>query len=573
MEIIFDIETDGLNATKIYVLSYFDGQSIKSVIEYEDMKEVLYKADKLIGHNIIRFDIPVLERLLNIDLSKKYIIDTLGLSWYLYPNRKSHSLESFGEKVKIDDWENLDLFSYINRCESDVLLTQMVYERMMSYLEYIYEGKTNKIISYLNFKLSCLQEQEKHKIKLDIEKVEKYIKFFEEEKQKKIEILSSCLPKDKKGKIGNPNSVAQLKDWLYSLGWIPDTFTKSTKGKQVPQIYNAEKTLTQSVRDLIEKHPEVETLESLLVIGNRLGTLKNFLKLGFYAEASASKLTNTLRLRHINLVNLPKVTGKKDFRDGEYIRGCITCEEDEIMCGFDIVSLEDNTKQHYMYFHDPEYVKQVRVPGYDPHLAMAKFAGFISEEEENFYKWYDSRDKDHVFTSEEKAKFKELKNIRHKAKTTNFSAIYGVGVKKLSDTSKIPIEQAKVLLELYWKRNKSVLLATKNFNIKELDNDTMWILNPVSKLYYNLRYKKDAFSTVNQSTGVFVFDTLLSIIRKKFPIRAQFHDEGVIVIKKEEKEELIKHLQESVKELNKKLKLNVPIEISFQFGKNYAEIH
>jgi len=101
----------------------------------------------------------------------------------------------------------------------------------------------------------------------------------------------------------------------------------------------------------------------------------------------------------------------------------------------------------------------------------------------------------------------------------------------------------------------------------------MWIKNPINNLYYNLRVEKDAFSTVNQSSGAYVFDSILRLIRRKYQVRAQIHDECVIVIKKEEREELSKYLKQCVAELNEKIKLNVPIEIDFQFGKNYADIH
>ena len=74
-------------------------------------------------------------------------------------------------------------------------------------------------------------------------------------------------------------------------------------------------------------------------------------------------------------------------------------------------------------------------------------------------------------------------------------------------------------------------------------------------------------------TGVFVFDTLIKLIRRRYKLSAQFHDEGIIVIKKDQKDDLVSWLNICVKELNEILKLNVPIEISVQFGKNYAEIH
>ena len=64
MENVFDIECDGLNPTKIHCL-VVDGVAIT---DYQEMRDCLNKATTLVGHNIIRYDIPVLERLLNITI-------------------------------------------------------------------------------------------------------------------------------------------------------------------------------------------------------------------------------------------------------------------------------------------------------------------------------------------------------------------------------------------------------------------------------------------------------------------------------------------------------------------------
>ena len=65
MEHIIDIECDGLNPTKIHC-AIANGTTVS-----KSFFESLTKDDVLIGHNIIRFDIPVLERLLDIIPRKK----------------------------------------------------------------------------------------------------------------------------------------------------------------------------------------------------------------------------------------------------------------------------------------------------------------------------------------------------------------------------------------------------------------------------------------------------------------------------------------------------------------------
>jgi len=128
---VFDIEGDSLTPTKIHVLSYQDQDKVVSLTDYDSIREWISKQKVLIGHNIVMFDIPVLERLLGIKIKAK-LIDTLFLAWYLYPERSRYGLEWFGEdygipKPKVEDWQNLPLEVYVNRCEQDVLIP-LIYE-------------------------------------------------------------------------------------------------------------------------------------------------------------------------------------------------------------------------------------------------------------------------------------------------------------------------------------------------------------------------------------------------------------------------------------------------------------
>ena len=79
--IVFDIETDGLleEATKIHVLSWMDKNGeVQYTHDQFMMALLLTQADTLVGHNIIRFDIPVVEKLLGIKVEAK-LVDTLEI--------------------------------------------------------------------------------------------------------------------------------------------------------------------------------------------------------------------------------------------------------------------------------------------------------------------------------------------------------------------------------------------------------------------------------------------------------------------------------------------------------------
>ena len=100
-QLVFDIETDDLKPTKVWCICCIDVDSNK---EYSftpdtlsDGYKLLQSADKLIGHNIIGFDIPVIEQLAGVSLWDKKIVDTLVLSRLFNPVREgNHGLEKWG---------------------------------------------------------------------------------------------------------------------------------------------------------------------------------------------------------------------------------------------------------------------------------------------------------------------------------------------------------------------------------------------------------------------------------------------------------------------------------------------
>jgi len=89
--IVFDVEANGLldQATKIHCLSYTsDGKDYKTIFDYSDMRDLLLSQHGLVGHNIVRYDVPLIEKILGIKL-KARLFDTLPMSWVLNLNRLS----------------------------------------------------------------------------------------------------------------------------------------------------------------------------------------------------------------------------------------------------------------------------------------------------------------------------------------------------------------------------------------------------------------------------------------------------------------------------------------------------
>lgn len=649
----FDIETNGLRfeVDKFHCLAYSidteDGKHVKhgTFTNLNDSISFLNDQEVILGHNIITYDIPVLQDLSGKEIIIENKIDTLSLSWYLFQRMKSgkefinrplHGLDYWGDilgikKPFISDWENQTLKDYLVRCLTDVKINRKFwFDKCKPLLNKLYNEVGNndiyRIVNYLNYKMECLNEQEDNPLTIDIKNCSTNLEKVNIQIAEKADILADKMPlvpkkvKYKKPKVmfktdgslsahgikwisrfdskeesekydeievvkeyvsPNPNSPDQLKSWLFDLGWKPeiykDSFSKVTQTyNKVPQLYDDKKKVCSSIRKLYDKHPYLKELDSLGMLKHRKGVFEGFLSENVDSKiiASAGGFTNTLRFTHrkpfTNLVKTSKPYGKE-------IRGSIIAPKDMILCGADMSALEDTTKQHYMYYFDPDYVNEMRVPGFDPHLDISILAQMMTKEEAEEYKRLkDILENDGKLTDEEHHEFESLDEIRADSKTVNFGGIYGAGPAKIDETLKKGYAFCKNLHTIYWERNKAVKIVERNAHYKEVDGQ-LWLYNPVSKFWYNLRNTKDIFSVLNQSTGVYCFDTWTRIIRKSelINLSLQYHDElGFYLIDNQEMKDKIRSiLNDSVVRLNKIIKLNVPLNISAKFGYNYAETH
>lgn len=487
-----------------------------------------------------------------------------------------------------------------------------------------------RIIHYLNFKMECLAKQEDYGLAIDKDSIQKHIDELQSQKDPIISSLKEAMPKvpqyrkkskpkvthKKDGtlsKLGeewfrllksnklpmnysgdleiltgyedpNPGSTPQVKDWLFSMGWEPTLF-KYTRNKETGEEKKVEQVrhfspsdpkrgeLADCVIKLKEKNPAVEYLEKITLINHRISVLEGFLNNVRtdrdypYVVAGAGGFTNTLRFKHRTpVVNLPKVG--KFF--GEEIRGSLVAKKGKIFLGSDMVSLESTTRDHYIQPHDPDLVKKSLEKGFDPHLLIAVSAGLITEEDYKFYGDYQDGE------GEEEDRFNRIKKVRDQAKTTNYSALYGVGAKKLARELGVSISSAAELLTAFWEVNWAVKKVSSEQYVKTLKDGSAWVKNPVSGFYHNLRYEKDIWSTLNQSTGVYCFDTWNAYCAAAgVEIVMQMHDE--ILVECDDDEQSIKdtkeRMQNAITKTNEKVKLNVQLSIDVQTGYNYSQVH
>lgn len=619
---VFDLEGDGLTPTLIHCVSVMDeSNNLFSTTHYAEMRTFFRNAKILICHNAIRFDKRVVEKLLGIKIKAK-VIDTLALSWVLYPDRPKHGLESWGLEFKvpkpyIHDWNSLKVEDYIHRCEEDVKINKLLWDKMYSYLYKIYNSKAEilKFINYIAFKMECAAKQEDNGWLVDIPLLSKTLSEMEREKEEKIEALTLCMPKvpikktrsipvrmyNKQKtltKIGtawieflkdqglppthtedvefidgyddpNPASTIQIKDWLYSLGWVPETFDykrnkKTGELRKIPQInLDHGEGICPSIKKLYSVEPNLEVLDGLSVLNHRIPLVKGIIESSNknnYSVAAIQGLTNTLRFKHKVLVNLPGV----DKPWGEEIRGALTVNPDEVLCGADKESLEDKIKQHFIYKYDPGYVEEMNTPDYDPHIAIAITAGAMTGRDKTEYKT----------TKEGKDKWSPVRKIY---KSGNYACQYGAGVPRLMLTCGVDKSTASTIYNAYWEKNKAIKQVMDDQLVRNVDGQD-WLYNPISGFWYTLRHKKDIFSTLVQGTASYVFDLWLGFItsldtNNELKFIGQFHDEIVIRLQKEIKDKCTNLLSEALDLSNSVLKLNVPLKISVMYGTKYSEIH
>lgn len=136
-----DIEADSLTPRIVYCLCYENIKTRKkgSLTDYESIKRfiesVRQSGGKFIGHNSIKFDIPVLNRLVGTKIALADSIDSLVLSTLYSPSLEGgHSLESWGHRVKMPkgDFNDFSCFSeeMLTYCAQDTAICAEVFRRL-----------------------------------------------------------------------------------------------------------------------------------------------------------------------------------------------------------------------------------------------------------------------------------------------------------------------------------------------------------------------------------------------------------------------------------------------------------
>ena len=189
MDLVFDIETDDLKATKVWCIVAQDVDT-QEIFKYPPDKldegvKLLQSANKLIGHNIIGFDIPMIQKFFDVNLFKdKEILDTLVLSRLLNPTREGgHSLEKWGfklgfNKIDFEEYENYSV-DMLNYCVRDVQLNTKVFYQLKKEAK----GFSKESVQLEHDVAHVVKQQEINGFKFDIKSAQLLLAELREKKQ------------------------------------------------------------------------------------------------------------------------------------------------------------------------------------------------------------------------------------------------------------------------------------------------------------------------------------------------------------------------------------------------------
>jgi len=408
-----DIETDGLNPTVVWCVAVQDVVS-KQVITFSETTLGLFKpwlvseVDCFVFHNGIDFDVPVLERLLDIDFSSIEIEDTLVLSQLDVPRREGgHSLASWGERLKFEKGDHTDWSEFskemLDYCIQDVKITTQLYRHLQlkglskdaKQLEYATRKRCSmqekdgwsfdlhsavKILQDINEDLRQAEE-EVHKtfVPLPVWKSKKPVsnrwkKKGGRTKAYQTEVDLECHTNDE-GDYGywtypelNLGSRQQVGRHLVHYGWKPTEFTATGQ----PKVDES------TLKDVYI--PEAKLIARYLMLQKRQGQISSWIDeynhdTGRIHSRVHTMGTVTHRMSSSN-PNLQQVTASgKEY--GSEMRSLFIVPEDKVLVGADLSGLELRCLAHYM--KDDDYTNEI-LSG-DIHTANQKAAGLKTRDE------------------------------------------------------------------------------------------------------------------------------------------------------------------------------------------------
>ena len=576
MRLVFDVETDDVKASKLWCIVAQDVDT-KEIFKFPPDKlseacKLLSQADTLIGHNIIGFDIPIVEKFCNVDLSDKEVIDTLVLSRLFNPVRDGgHSLETWGYKLgypKIQ-FEEYDKYSekMLDYCVRDVELNTKVFFKLRQESK----GFSKQSIQLEKDVARIIKQQEVNGFKFDMTSAQLLLAELREKMQQiEDEVHSTFKPKwiddklitpyiRKDGQLSkrgltddeynrcldtknyepfmrqklqefNLGSRKQIGEYLVDFGWKPDRFTPT--GQPIVD----EKTLSQ-----ITHIHEAKLIADFLLLQKRIAQVDSWVEAveeddrvhGFVIPNGT--ITGRMTHRNPNMAQVPSVSSPY----GDRCRACWTVDEGNVLLGVDASGLEIRMLAHYMA--DEEFINEI-IKG-DIHTTNQKAARLKS---------------------------------RNQAKTFIYALMYGAGDKKLGSVVGGNEGDGKRAREHFFSNTPSfkslrdrVQRAAIKTYLKGIDGRKLYVRNNHAALNTLLQ----GAGSIVMKKALSLLDSLLRLNAIDYKFVANIHDEWQIEVKESQADFVGGLAVKSIIDAGKHFNLRCPLDGEYKIGDNWSETH
>ena len=556
-QVVFDIETT-MTADKIWCIVCKHGDTYYQFREdkLHRFEEFIKQSEEVIGHNIIGFDIPVVNKIFGYDLFKNCkVTDTLVMSRVLNPMIEGgHSLKNWGMKLgqKKIPFEQFDFFTedMLKYCRNDVEVTERLYKFLIN--------KTKDFGQSIELEhkvATIIQKQHEKGFKLDIINAYELQCQFQEDMNDLTSKVRETFPPLKeettfipksnnksrgyvkgvpfikvKYKEFNLGSRQQIAERLVLLGWKPKK--KTEKGHTI---------VDEKVLSGITNIPEAKLINRFLMLQKRIAQVSSWIEAvkedGRVHGRVITNGTITGRMSHQspNMAQIPAVYSPY----GKECRALWIVNKGYKLVGVDASGLELRMLAHYM--NDKDYIYEV-VNG-DIHTTNQIAAGLESRDE---------------------------------SKTFIYAFIYGAGSKKIGsiiggserDGERIKEKFLRATPSLRSLREKVERIASRRW-VRGLDQRKIII-----------RYPHAALNTLLQGAGATVMKYALTLLEeyvsinkiKAYPV-VNVHDEFQYEVEESKTEQFGKLAVQSIIEAGKQLNIRCPLNAKYKVGNNWSETH
>jgi len=147
MKVVLDVEGNGYNPTKVWLVVCLDVVTGHTHI-FRNLSDDPAERDRFInwfdgvelciGHNILGYDLPVLDRLLGVRFDVEKCLDTFIVSKLVDYPREGHSVESYGIEFGLPKGDHSDYTKWSQEmedyCIRDCEITLRIYKKYLKYL-------------------------------------------------------------------------------------------------------------------------------------------------------------------------------------------------------------------------------------------------------------------------------------------------------------------------------------------------------------------------------------------------------------------------------------------------------